>query len=199
MHTDIETDIRMASLLNRLETKGVNTGVGLAASGGKAAVKGALEDATDESSKVCVKITNKTRQRWTRPKLFLNCGATDDLLPLTVDDGEDIEYEVHKKKWTFTGIAGVITYEWIASGTTYYLAIMFRKPRVSHNNWNAMIYESDTEANQQLFAALKQNRGPHPAVRGDANYTTREFGSYTMQGAMSSSGAAKLHVIISCT
>ena len=52
---------------------------------------------------------------------------------------------------------------------TNYIAVMFRKPMVSHNNWNAVIYENPIEADQQLFGELKQNRGSgYPAVRADA-------------------------------
>ena len=135
-------------------------------------------------------MTNKTYEKWIRPKLYLNCGATEDLLPLVVDHGDDIEYTACKRQWTFSGIAGVVTYEWQTSGKPYYIAVMFRKPMVSHNNWNAVIYETPIEADQQLSGELKQsNRGTHtehryPAVRADANYITREFGAYVMQGAM---------------
>ena len=194
----------MASFAKGLQkkaiNKGVDTGVDIAKSGGKAV----LNVAKDESQCLCLKMTNKTHEKWIRPKLYLNCGATEDLLPLVVDHGDDIEYTVRKRKWTFSGIAGVVTYEWQASGKPYYIAVMFRKPMVSHNNWNAVIYENPIEADQQLFGELKQgNRGTHtehPAVRADANYITREFGAYVMQGAMTltSSGAAKLHIIISC-
>jgi hypothetical protein len=179
---------------------GVSTGVDIAKSGGKAV----LNVAKDESQCLCLKMTNKTHEKWIRPKLYLNCGATEDLLPLVVDHGDDVEYTVRKRKWRFSGIAGMVTYEWQASGRTYYIGIMFRKPMASHNNWNAVIYENPIEADQQLFGELKQNRSsvdhPWPAVRADANYTTREFGAYVMQGAMTltSSGAAKLHIIISC-
>lgn len=190
----------MSEALGELEKKGVDAGVDIAKAGGKAALTGALDMAKDESRKVCVKITNNTNQKWTRPKLFLDCGMTEDLLPLTVENGKDLEYEVHKKKWTFSGIAGAITYEWKTAEKTYSLAVMFRSPTVGHNNWNAVINESATEAaDQRLFSTLTQGRGQYPAIRGDANYTDREFDPYTMQGAMSSSGTAKLHVIISCT
>lgn len=191
----------MASFTKGLKKKaintGIDTGVDIAKSGGKAV----LNVAKDESQCLCLKMTNKTHEKWIRPKLYLNCGATEDLLPLVVDHGEDIEYTVRKRKWTFSGIAGVVTYEWQASGKTYYIAVMFRKPMMSHNNWNAVIYENPIEADQQLFAQLKQNRGSeYPAIRADANYINREFGAYIMQGAMTltSSGAAKLHIIISC-
>ena len=186
-------------LQKKATNKGVDVGVDIAKSGGKAI----LNAAKDESQCLCLKMTNKTHEKWIQPKLHLNCGATEDILPLVVEHGDDIEYMVRKRKWRFSGIAGVATYEWQASGRTYYIAVMFRKPTASHNSWNAVIYDNPVEADQQLFGDLKQNRGPvdHPAVRADANYTTREFfGAYVMQGAMTltSSGAAKLHIIISC-
>ena len=185
--------------INKLENTGIDKGIGLAESGGKAAFKGAVDFAKDESRKVQVKITNNTKQKWTNPKLFLDCGMTEDLLPLKIDDEKDLTYEIHKKKWTFSGIAGAITYQWKVDQKTYYLAVMFRSPTIGRNTWNAVIYESETEASQQLFGTLSQERGQYPSVRGDANYTAREFGPFTMQAAMSSSGTAKLHVTISCT
>ena len=185
--------------INKLENTGIDKGIGLAESGGKAALKGAVDFAKDESRKVQVKITNNTKQKWTNPKLFLDCGMTEDLLPLKIDDEKDLTYEIHKKKWTFSGIAGAITYQWKVDQKAYYLAVMFRSPTIGRNTWNAVIYESETEASQQLFSTLSQERGQYPSVRGDANYTTREFGPFTMQAAMSSSGTAKMHVTISCT
>ena len=181
-----------------IEKKGLDTGLGIAKTGGEKAAKEALKLAKDESSKVLVKLTNKTKQKWTRPKIFLNSGATDAVLPLTVENDEDIEYEVHKKKWTFSGVGAALTYEWKESGKTYYLAVMFRKPMASRNNWNAVIYESETEANQQLFGALRQQSGDFPPIKGDANYISREFGPYTLQGAMASTGMS-VHVTISRT
>ena len=187
----------MASLLKGLEEKGTDAGVDLATSGGKAAAKGALNLATDESRKVVVKLTNNTEQKWVNPKIFLNCGATDDVLPLTVDHEGETEYKVHKKKMTFSGVAGVLSYEWTFSGKNYTLVVLFHKPMMSrHNNWNAVIYEDKAEANQELFKALKE-QSEHPPLRGDSNYTNREFGPYTVQGAMASTGAV-VHVTVSC-
>ena len=40
-------------------------------SGGKAV----LNVAKDESQCLCLKMTNKTHEKWIRPKLYLNCGA----------------------------------------------------------------------------------------------------------------------------
>ena len=182
----------------KLEDEGIKEGLGLAKKGGAAAFKGAMDFAKDESRKVKVKITNNTKQKWKNPKFFMDCGMTDDLLPLTVKDGKDLEYEVHKKKWTFSGIAAVITYEWTADQKTYHLAVAFRSPSLSRNCWNAVISEEETGTDQKLYDTLMRERGETPMVRGDANYTRREFGPYVMQGAMSSSGTAKLHVTISC-
>ena len=181
-----------------LSGNGADAGIQLAASAGKAAAKGALELATDESRKVAVRLSNNTNQQWVKPKIFLECGATDDVLPLIVDHEGEIEYEVHKKKMTFSGVAGVISYEWTFSGKNYTLVVLFRKPMMSrHNNWSAVIYEDKAEANRELFRALKEQR-EHPLLRGDANYTSREFGCYTVQGAMASTGAV-VHVTVSCT
>ena len=182
----------------KLETKGVDAGLDLAKSAGKSAAKEGLDFAKDESKKVIVKLTNKTRQKWTKPKMFIDCGATDTVLPLTIEDDQDVEYEVHKKKWTFTGVAAVITYEWKESGKSYFLAIMFRKPTISRNNWNAVIYEDETEASRDLMAALKNQSGDFPPGKSDSNYMTREFGPYTLQGAMASTGTG-LHITVSCT
>ena len=188
----------MASFVKGLEKKGPDMAKGIAKEGGKAAAKQALDVAKDESKKVQVKVTNKTKQKWSKPKLYLNSGATDGVLPLTIDNDGDMEYEVHKKKWTFSGVSGVIVYQWKESGKMYYLAVMFRKPMVARNMWNAVIYESETEANEQLFSVLKGQRGEFPPMRGDANYTDREFGPYTLQGAMSSTGNS-VHITVSCT
>lgn len=185
--------------VGKLEEKGINKGLDLAESGGKAAFNSALDFAKDESRKVQVKITNNTKQKWSSPRLFLDCGMTEDLLPLTIDDEKDVTYEIHKKKWTFSGIGGAISYQWKVDQKTYYFVVMFRSPTVGRNTWNAVIYDSETEASQRQFSTLCQERGQYPPVRGDANYTTREFGAFTMQAAMSSSGTAKLHVTISCT
>lgn len=189
----------MASFVKgSIEKKGLDTGIGLAKSGGQAAAKEALKVAKDESKKVIVKLTNKTKQKWTRPKIFLDKGATDAVLPLTVENDQDIEYEVHKKKWTFSGVAAAITYEWKDSGKTYYLAVMIRKPMISRNNWNAVIFETDTEANQELFRQLRQQNGDFPPMACDSNYISREFGPYTLQGAMASTGTS-VDITISCT
>lgn len=185
--------------IHKFEEKLEDKGLGLAESGGKAAFKGAVDFAKDESRKVQVKITNNTKQKWGNPRLFIDCGMTEDLLPLTIDDEKDVTYEIHKKKWTFSGIAGAISYQWKVDQKTYYLVVMFRSPTVGRNTWNAVIYDSETEASQQQFSSLCQERGQYPPIRGDANYTTREFGAFTMQAAMSSSGTAKLHITISCT
>ena len=185
--------------VGKLEQTGIDKGIGLAESGGKAALKGAVDFAKDESRKVQVKITNNTKQKWSNPRLFLDCGMTEDLLPLTIDDEKDVTYEIHKKKWTFSGIAGAISYQWKVDQKKCYLVVMFRSPTVGRNTWNVVIYDSETEADQRQFSTLCQERGQYPYVRGDANYTTREFGAFTMQAAMSSSGTAKLHITISCT
>ena len=185
--------------IHKFEEKLEDKGLDLAESGGKAALKGAVDFAKDESRKVEVKITNNTKQKWSNPRLFIDNGMTEDLLPLTIDDEKDVTYEIHKKKWTFTGIAGAISYQWKVDQKAYHLVVMFRSPTVGRNTWNAVVYESETEASQQQFSTLCQERGQYRPVRGDANYTTREFGAFTMQAAMSSSGTAKLHVTISCT
>lgn len=183
----------------KLENTGIDKGIGLAESGGKAAFNSAMDFAKDESRKVQVKLTNNTKQKWTNPKLYIDCGATEDLLPLTIDDEKDLTYDIHKKKWTLVGISGAITYQWKVDQKTYYLAVVFRSPTIGRNTWNAVIYDSETEANQQLFSTLSRERGDHPLLRGDANYTTREFGAFTLQAAMSSGGVAKLHITVSCT
>lgn len=185
--------------VGKLEQKGLEKGMDLAEAGGKAAFKNAVDFAKDESRKVEVKLINNTKQKWSTPRLFLDCGMTEDLLPLTIDDEKDVTYEIHKKKWTFTGIGGAISYQWKVDQKTFYLVVMFRSPTVGRNTWNAVIYDSETEACQRQFSTLCQERGQYPLVRGDANYTTREFGAFKMQAAMSSSGTAKLHVTISCT
>ena len=175
----------MASFFkDQVEEKGPDMAMDLAKQGAKQA----LNLARDESKKVRIKVTNKTKQKWSKPKLYLNSGATDDVLPLTIDNDGDMEYEIHKKKWTFSGVAGVIVYQWKESGKTYYLAVMFRKPMVARNMWNAVIYESKKEANELLFSVLKSQMGEFPPMRGDSKYTDREFGPYTLQGAMSTTG-----------
>ena len=78
----------------------------------------------------------------------------------------------------------------------YTLVVLFHKPMMSRHNWNAVIYEDKAEANQELFKALKE-QSEHPPLRGDSNYTNREFGPYTVQGAMASTGAV-VHVRVSC-
>ena len=143
---------------------GTDLGMDLAKKGGMAAAKGVLNLAKDESKKVLVKFTNKTKQKWSKPKLYLSSGTTEGFLPFTIDNDGDIEFEVHKKKWTFSGVAGVIVYQWKEPGKTYYLAVMFRKPMVASNTWNAVIYDSETEANQQLFSVLKQQSGDFPPI-----------------------------------
>ena len=183
--------------VQKLEKDALDEGIGIAKKGGEAAFKGAMDFAKDESRKVKVKVTNNTKQKWKNPKFFMDYGMTDDLLPLEVEDGKDLEYEIHKKKWTFTGIAGAITYEWSFDTKTYYIAVVFRSPTIGRNCWNAVIYEEETEANQAVFTTLMRERGDHPVLRGDANYTRREFAPYLVQGAMSSSGTAKLHITIS--
>lgn len=183
--------------VKELEKDAAKEGLDLAKKGGAAAFKGAMDFAKDESRKVKVKVTNNTKRKWKNPKFFMDCGMTDDLMPLTVEDGKDLEYEIHKKKWTFSGIAGAITYSWTVDQKTYYLAVVFRSPTVGRNTWNAVIYEEETEANQAIFSTMMRERGDYPALRGDANYTRREFDPYLVQGAMSSSGTAKLHITIS--
>ena len=183
----------MASLLKGLEQKGVDAGVSAVKAGGKKAASATMDAVTDESRKVSIKITNNSNQKLTNPKIFLDCGVAEELLPLEVNNEKEIQYDIHKKKWTLSGIAGVITYEWEAGGKKYCLAIMFRSPMMSSNSWNAQIYsESSTEANQQLFSTLTREG----ALKGDNNYTSKDFDTFTLQGAMSSSGTAKLHVIV---
>ena len=180
----------MASIEKHLEKKVTEKGVDEAVGGAKAAIKGAFKVATDESHKMVVRLTNKTNQKWSKPKLYLNNGATDGILPLTIDKGEEIQYEVHKKKWTYSGIAGVIVYQWKESEDSYYLAVMFEKPMVARNMWNAVIFNTSTEANQQLFDKLNDKTSSYPPMRGDSNYIEREFSHcpYTLQGAMSTTG-----------
>ena len=183
-----------------LENEGAKAGVNIMTGGGKAAVKGAFNVATDESRKVLIKLTNKSKQKWSKPMIYLSSGATDDILPLTIDNDREIQYEVHKKKWTFSGIAGVIVYQWKESGNSYYLAVMFEKPMVGRNMWNAKIYNNKIEADQQLFSSLKEQMTNYPPMRGDSKYTEREFSHcpYTLQGAMSSTGNT-VHITVSCT
>ena len=65
----------MASFANGLQKEainsGISTGVDVAKSGGKAI----LNVAKDESQCLCLKMTDKTHEKWIRPKLYLNCGA----------------------------------------------------------------------------------------------------------------------------
>lgn len=79
---------------------------------------------------------------------------------------------------------------------------MFHSPMMTSNTWNVVINSEDiVEANQQVFKNLLKESGDNPMVKGDNNYmyTTREFGAYTLQGAMSSSGTAKINLIVKCT
>ena len=187
-------------ILGGLEKEGVSTGVGLAKSGVSKAAGGVMDVAKDESRKVVINFTNNTKQTWTNPRIFLDSGMAEDLLPLEIADKKDLKYEVHKKKWTFSGIAGVITYQWKVSGQKYSLALMFNSPMMTSNTWNVVINSEDTvEANQNVFKSLLKENGDNPMVKGDNNYTTREFGPYTVQGAMSSSGTAKINLIVKCT
>jgi len=187
-------------ILGGLEKEGVNTGIGLAKSGASKAVGGVVDVAKDESRKVVIKFTNNTKQTWTNPRIFLNSGTAEDLLPPEIADKKDLEYEVHKKKWSFNGIAGVITYQWNVSGQNYSLALMFHSPMMKFNTWNVVINSEDTvEANQNVFKNLLKENGDNPMVKGDNNYTTREFGRFTVQGAMSSSRTAKINLIVKCT
>ena len=55
------------------------------------------------------------------------------------------------------------------------------------------------EANLQMYKELLQVNGDNPVIKGDNNYTTREFVPFTVQGAMSSSGTAKINLIVKCT
>ncbi len=182
-------------MLKELKKKGTDAGVDAAKSGGKAAVSSAVDIAKDESRKISVKVTNKSNLKWTKPKFFLDCGVTDSRLPPEVENGSEVKYDVHKKKWTLSGIAGVIAYDWEAEGKEYTLAVMFRSPMMSANDWNAEIYsETTVDANQQLFSTLTREG----AIKGDCNYSTKEFGPFVLQGAMTFSDTAKLNVIISC-
>ena len=159
-----------------------------------------VDVAKDESHKVVIKFTNNTKQTWTNPRIFLNSGMAEDLLPPEIADKKDLEYEVHKKKWSFSGIAGVITYQWKVSGQNYSLALMFHSPMMKSNTWNVVINSEDTvEANQNVFKNLLKENGDNPMVKGDNNYTTREFGRFTVQGAMSSSRTAKINLIVKST
>ncbi len=186
----------MAELLKGLETKGVDTGVDAGVSAAKKGGNAVLDVAKDESRKVAIKITNKSNQKWTKPRIFLDCGTAEDLLPLEVENETEVNYEIHKQKWRLSGIAGVITYEWVADGKKYSLAVMFRSPMTTSNNWNAELYSETTEgASEQLFSTLTHGG----AIKGDNNYTTKEFGLYTLEGAMSSSGTAKLNVNVTYT
>lgn len=187
----------MADLLKGLESKGVDAAEDAAEdaakAGAKAAVAGVMDMAKDESRKVSLKITNKSNQKWTKPRIFLEYGVAEDLLPLEVENEEEVKYEAHKKKWTMTGIEGVITYEWEADGKKYTLAVMFSSPSMSSNKWNAEIYSETTiDANAALFRTLSRGAG----IKGDNNYTTKEFSPFTLQGAMSSSGKAKLNIVV---
>lgn len=175
------------------EEEAFKDGIGLAKGAAGAAKDAGLEALKDESRKVTVKLTNNTKQKWVNPRIFIDCGMAEDLLPLEVDDGDDVEYEIHKKKWRLTGIEGVISYEFTDEGTKYSLAVMFRSPSLSSNNWCATIHsETPVEATQQLFRSMTKE-----TIKGDNNYTRKEFGKFTLQGAMSSSGTAKLNIIIS--
>ena len=177
-----------------LEKKGIDEGFGLAKGAAGAAKDAGLEALKDESRKVAIKLTNNTKRKWINPRIFLDYGVAEDLLPLEVEDGTDVEYEVHKKKWRLSGIEGVLSYEFTDEGTKYGLAVVFRSPSLSSNNWNAEIQtETVSEATSQLFRTMTRTG----TVKGDNNYTRKEFGKFVMQGAMSSSGTAKLNVIIS--
>ena len=66
---------------------------------------------------------------------ILNSGMAEALLPLEIADKKDLEYKVHKKKWSFSGIAGVITYQWKASGQKYSLALMFHSLMIKSNKY----------------------------------------------------------------
>ena len=189
-------------VLGDMEKDAEKMGVDVAKSASKAAMNKMLDTAKDESRKVAIKFTNNTTRKWSRPRIFLDSGAGEDLLPLEIlADGKAVNFEIHKKKWTFSGIAGVITYQWKDSGKKYSLALMFRSPMIGTNAWNAVIYSEDdtAEANLQLFKSLTKETGDSPMVKGDNNYSFREFGPYTVQGAMSSSGTAKLNLIVKCT
>ena len=77
---------------------------------------------------------------------------------------------------------------------------MFRSPMISSNSWNVVINSDNVvEANLQTYKKLLQVNGDNPVIKGDNNYTTREFGPFTVQGAMSSSGTAKINLIVKCT
>ena len=102
-----------------LEKEGVSAGVGAVKSGAGKAVGGLLDVAKDESRKVVIKLTNNTKQPWKNPRIFLDSGTAEDILPLEIANEKEVEYEVHKKKWTFSGISGVISYQWKDSGKKY--------------------------------------------------------------------------------
>lgn len=175
-----------------------DVGTGLAQSAGESVLKQFVNVLADDSRKLTLKLFNKTKQKWTKPRIFLNCGATDTVLPKTVENDGDVEYEIHKKKWTLHGIAGVVAYEWKESDQSYYLAVMFRKPLVyRQNNWNVIIGNDETEVDQEMFVTLKQQEGEYPRKRNDSNYLIREFGPYTVFGAMATTGA--VDVTVQCT
>ena len=108
----------------------------------------------------------------------------EDLLPPEITDKKDLEYEVHKKKWSFSGIGGVITYQWKVSGQKYSLALMFHSPMMKSNTWNVVINSEDTvEVDQNVFKNLLKENGDNPMVKGDNNYTIREFGHLGCPGS----------------
>ena len=59
---------------------------------------GVLDVAKDESRKVVIKLTNYTKQPWKNPRIFLDSGTAEDILPLEIANEKEVEYEVHKKK-----------------------------------------------------------------------------------------------------
>ena len=70
----------------------------------------------------------------------------------------------------------MISYQWKDSGKKYSLALMFRSPMISSNSWNVVINSDNVvEANLQTYKELLQVNGDNLVIKGDNNYTTREF------------------------
>lgn len=180
--------------LQEVENQGIGVGFGALKGAGGLAKEEGMGLLKDESRKVAIKLTNNSKQKWINPRIFLDCGAAEELLPLEVEDGTEVEYEVHKKKWRPTGIEGIMSYEFSDGGKKYILAVMFRSPTLSSNKWNATLQTDDPqEASKELYSRMNRE-GP---IVGDMNYTRKEFDKFSLQGAMSSSGTAKLHIIVS--
>ena len=100
-----------------LEKEGVSAGVVAVKSGAGKAVGGVLDVAKDESRKVVIKLTitipsNRGRVQgssWILARLKISC-----LWKLRTR--RKWSTRCIRKKWTFSGIAGVISYQWKDSG-----------------------------------------------------------------------------------